>query len=59
MNFINTLRCAKTMKYLYDDFYSPWFTPPVFQAVGVSSVTGAGVAEFFGAVEAARTEYER
>jgi hypothetical protein len=28
------------------------------QAVGVSSMTGAGVAEFFDAVEASRKEYE-
>lgn len=29
------------------------------QAVGVSSVTGAGIKEFFDAVEASRGEYER
>ena len=29
-----------------------------FQAVGVSSMTGAGMEEFFKAVDAARTEYE-
>lgn len=29
------------------------------QAVGVSSVTGAGITEFFQAVEASRSEYEK
>jgi hypothetical protein len=51
-NKINSNTCFET-------FYGPWFTPFVSQAVGVSSMTGAGVAEFFDAVEAARTEYEK
>lgn len=35
------------------------FIDILVQAVGVSSVTGAGIKEFFDAVDASRTEYEK
>ncbi|KAF7792015.1 hypothetical protein EIP86_003042 [Pleurotus ostreatoroseus] len=49
--YMNSL--MNSMSLVLDEFYKQ------LKAVGVSSVTGAGVQEFFDAVDASRTEYER
>ncbi|KAI0808294.1 XPA-binding protein 1 [Fomes fomentarius] len=49
--YMNSL--MNSMSLVLDEFYKH------LTAVGVSSVTGAGVKEFFDAVEASRGEYER
>ena len=52
MSFISTSRFA-CIHHIYP------VTVSLSQSVGVSSVTGDGVAEFFEAVEASREEYEK
>ena len=42
-----------SMSLVLDEFYKH------LKAVGVSSLTGDGLKEFFDAVEASRTEYEK
>ncbi|KAH9850468.1 XPA-binding protein 1 [Lenzites betulinus] len=49
--YMNSL--MNSMSLVLDEFYKH------LTAVGVSSVTGAGIKEFFDAVEASRTEYEK
>ncbi|KAI0631803.1 XPA-binding protein 1 [Trametes polyzona] len=49
--YMNSL--MNSMSLVLDEFYKH------LTAVGVSSVTGAGVKEFFDAVDASRTEYEK
>ncbi|KAJ7173708.1 hypothetical protein C8R46DRAFT_1083731 [Mycena filopes] len=48
--YMNSL--MNSMSLVLDEFYKH------LKAVGVSSVTGAGIKEFFDAVDASRTEYE-
>ena len=66
--YMNSL--MNSMSLVLDEFYKhltvrrrPVLFVAVFsispQAVGVSSMTGAGIKEFFDAVEASRTEYEK
>ncbi|KAI0764226.1 XPA-binding protein 1 [Trametes elegans] len=49
--YMNSL--MNSMSLVLDEFYKH------LTAVGVSSVTGAGIKEFFDAVDASRTEYEK
>lgn len=49
--YMNSL--MNSMSLVLDEFYKH------LKAVGVSSMTGAGVKEFFDAVDASRTEYEK
>ena len=65
--YMNSL--MNSMSLVLDEFYKHLkvgprgfaFSPQILlsQSVGVSSVTGDGIAEFFQAVEASREEYER